>query len=69
MTSIKVTFDSTMLHTQPVARKLAMGSGPKCRRCGKPVSYGNIYCKTCGGTGIRLPCFRRNEVSQETQHK
>ncbi len=34
--------------------KPSKGSGPVCRRCGKPVSYGNIYCKACGGTGVRF---------------
>jgi predicted amidophosphoribosyltransferase len=34
--------------------QFSMGSGPKCVRCGKPISYGNIYCKACGGTGVIL---------------
>ena len=31
-------------------------SGKKCAKCGKPMSYGNIYCKACGGTGIQKLC-------------
>lgn len=31
-----------------------MVTSGKCIKCKKPISYGNLYCKACGGTGICL---------------
>ena len=42
---------SIMKSTFTCIKTANAGTSGKCIKCGKPISYGNTYCKACGGTG------------------
>ncbi len=43
-----------VLNSNAIDGGMKMVTSGKCIKCKKPISYGNLYCKACGGTGICL---------------